>query len=310
MSNLQVIHQDIIGSRTQFEAVLCDQSISFDREASFAIQVLESNDFALGIATRNRQSVVNAVTNVAAIGLSLNPATKLAYLVPRKGGICLDISYIGLVKLATDSGSVRWVKAELVHEADQFEIVGVGQPPLHRFNPFSKDRGAVVGVYCVAKTADGDYLTDAMGIADVHSVRDRSESWKKGQSGPWKTDPGEMTKKTIVKRAAKMWPKTERLDAAIHHLNTDGGEGLDLQGDAVQTGFDVQAALDLVAQAQTIEQLNAVWAEQGALAAKHKDAPGWKALKAACNGRAHEISPPPADHGNDTITDVEIKETA
>src|SRR5690606_9527135 len=32
--------------------------------------------------------------------------------------------------------------------------------------------------------------------------------------------------KTVVKRAYKYWPKTERLDQAIHHLNTDSGEGL------------------------------------------------------------------------------------
>ncbi len=44
-----------------------------------------------------------------------------------------------------------------------------------------------------------------------------------------------MAKKTVVKRAYKYWPKTERLDTAIHHLNTDGGEGL-----AVLSGQQVQ----------------------------------------------------------------------
>ena len=35
-----------------------------------------------------------------------------------------------------------------------------------------------------------------------------------------------MIKKTVVKRASKSWPKSERLDKAVHHLNTDGGEGI------------------------------------------------------------------------------------
>ena len=29
-----------------------------------------------------------------------------------------------------------------------------------------------------------------------------------------------------MKRAYKYWPKNDRLSEAIHHLNTDGGEGL------------------------------------------------------------------------------------
>jgi recombination protein RecT len=37
---------------------------------------------------------------VAAIGITLNPASKLAYLVPRDGMVCLDISYMGLLHRA------------------------------------------------------------------------------------------------------------------------------------------------------------------------------------------------------------------
>lgn len=309
MSNLQVIHQDIIGCRDQFDTVLCDKSINFDREANFAIQVIEGNSFAMSVAQGNRQSVINAVTNVAAIGLSLNPATKFAYLVPRKGGIVLEISYMGLIRLATDSGSVRWVKAELVHQADHFAVNGFGQPPSHSFNPFGAGRGPVVGVYCVAKTADGDYLTDVMSIEEVHSIRDRSEAWSRGQKGPWKTDPGEMTKKTIVKRASKMWPKTERLAEAIHYLNNEAGEGItdSLHQPAEGSAFDLDAALDMVAKATTIAELDALFAAHGALAAKAKDRDGWKALKEACNKRNAAINQPPPDA---TIADVEPKEPA
>ena len=35
-----------------------------------------------------------------------------------------------------------------------------------------------------------------------------------------------MARKTIVKRGSKYWPRCERLDKAIHHLNTDGAEGI------------------------------------------------------------------------------------
>lgn len=229
MSNvnaLTVISEDIYATREAFDNVLSDRSINFEREAGFAVQLLSANNYALTTAMGNRQSVVNAVTNIAAIGISLNPAKKQAYLVPRDGKICLDISYMGLMDLAMAAGSVKWAQAALVYAADSFALNGYDKPPAHSFNPFGKERGEIVGVYVVVKTADGEYLTHTMTIADVYAIRDRSTAWKSGKPCPWRTDEGEMIKKTCVKQAYKYWPKTERLETAIHHLNTEGGEGL------------------------------------------------------------------------------------
>lgn len=226
MSAIATIEQDIRSLAPQFNKILVDQSINFEREAGFAIQILDGNDYALKVAMGNRQSVLNAVTNIAAIGISLNPAKKQAYLVPRKNKICLDISYIGLIDLAVKDQAIKWAKAELVYSSDSFVLHGAGSLPEHKFNPFAKERGDVVGVYCVAKTSDGDYLTECMSTDEVNAIRDRSESWKNGKSGPWKTDYGEMARKTVVKRASKYWSGNGRLEQAIHHLNTDGEEGL------------------------------------------------------------------------------------
>jgi len=227
------IANEIYAARDSFVSVLTDRTLNFEREAEFAIQTITGNDFAMKMAMQNKQSVFNAVTNIAAIGISLNPAKKQAYLVPRNRKICLDISYMGLMDLAMATGSIRWAQAELVCENDGFARGRFDEPPTHTFNPFSKDRGPVVGVYVVVKTADGDYLTHTMEISAVLDIRDRSEAWKsyvakKAKSCPWVTDEGEMIKKTCVKQAYKYWPKTERLEKAIHHLNTDGNEGLDI----------------------------------------------------------------------------------
>ena len=230
MGAIDLVSGTIYEAKDAFVSVLSDRALSFEREAGFAVQALTANDYALRIAMQNRQSVINAITNIAAIGISLNPAKKQAYLVPRDNRICLDISYIGLMDLAMATGAIRWAQAELVYENDAFALNGFDKPPTHTYDPFSKDRGDVVGVYVVVKTADGDYLTETMSIDEVNAIRDRSSAWhawltRKARS-PWVTDPGEMAKKTCVKRAYKYWPKTERLEQAIHHLNTDGNEGL------------------------------------------------------------------------------------
>lgn len=236
MSNLEVLAGEIYAIRDTFQARLSNKSMSFEVEAGFAVQQLEANDYLLGIALNNRQSVINAVTNVAAIGISLNPARKQAYLVPRDKKVCLDISYIGLVDLATQSGSIVWAKAELVYEADQFQMGEPGTMPAHKFSPFAKDRGAVIGAYVVVKIPTGEYLCDAMSIDEINAIRDRSSAWKvyisSKKSCPWVTDPGEMAKKTVIKRGSKMWPKNDRLNMAIQHLNVDMDEGIDFQQQA------------------------------------------------------------------------------
>lgn len=219
-----------------FERMSVDKGIVFAREAEFAIQAICASDYACRIARENPQSVRDAVTNIAAIGISLNPAKKQAYLVPRKGAICLVISYMGLLDLAIQSGSILWGQAELVYAGDIFEMNGFDQPPTHKRNPFASDRGALVGVYVVVKTHSGDYLTGTMTAGEVFDIRDRTDAWKayqkdKSKTCPWVTDEGEMVKKTVIKRASKTWPKCDRLDKAVHHLNVEAGEGITFDPD-------------------------------------------------------------------------------
>lgn len=262
---LSVISEDIYKTRDSFNSVLVDQSINFDREAGFAIQQLGKNDYIMKAAQNNRQAVVDAVTNVAAIGISLNPAKKQAYLVPRDNKICLDISYMGLMDLAQATGSVKWAQAALVHQSDTFTLNGLDKAPSHTFNPFDKDRGGVVGVYVTIKTVHDEYLTHTMTIEDAYAIRDRSSAWKSSKSGPWKTDEGEMIKKTCVKQAYKYWPKTERLETAIHHLNTENGEGLAVLADESPKGVVIPATPRLEDLGITRERMNIIEAVANAV---------------------------------------------
>ena len=208
-------------------------AVSWEAEKNYAIQQLYKNDFATKVATRNPVSVQNAVRNVAAIGLTLNPALKYAYLVPRDNQICLDVSYMGLMHLAQDTGSIEWAQCKIVHEKDDYVNKGASVEPEHTYTPFG-DRGAIVGAYCVAKTNQGDYLTHEMPIADIYAIRDRSMAWKQKKAGPWKTDEKEMIKKTVVKQASKYWPKVERMHEAIEMVNTESGEGIDFEAERIE----------------------------------------------------------------------------
>ncbi len=228
---IAVWQQAIASSKLKFNDInKVSNFVNYDTEAMFAMQIINKNSYLMGIANSNPASLRDAVINIASIGLSLNPATKYAYLVPREKAACLDISYIGLIKLATDTGSILWARAEMVHETDIFKYNGpVDKPDFSSPHPFN--RGAIVGVFCISKTAHGDYLSGIMSLQDINDIKNRSPSASKGY-GPWITDFSEMAKKTIIKRESKTWPKTvntARLDKAIEIVNNH--EGIDFEAE-------------------------------------------------------------------------------
>lgn len=220
------------------------EGLTYDREKIFAMQALMKTDFAMETANKNPMSVQLAMLNVAATGLTLNPAYGLAYLVPRDKAIVLDISYKGLLRIATDTGSILWGRAEVVYAADTFTYNGPAAAPVHQANPFAKDRGEVIGAYCIAKTIDGDILTEVMDLAELEKIRGKSDLYKNRKSGPWVEWFVEMCRKAVIKRAQKTWPhseRTEKLLDAIELVNAaEGGYTLDAQ--PVATITEAQAA--------------------------------------------------------------------
>lgn len=204
-----------------FVGSLADNSVTWGKECQFAIQAFQKNDCLAKTALANPISAQNAIINVAAIGISLNPASKLAYLVPRDGTVCLDVSYMGLMHIAQATGCIQWGQAKVVYANDTYESNGIDTAPTHKYNAFG-ERGSVVGVYCTVKTSGGDYLTDEMSVSDIEAIRKLSKAGTSKQ-GPWVNFWEEMAKKTVVKRASKYWPKAERLDHAIQVVNDEEG---------------------------------------------------------------------------------------
>lgn len=220
MSNLEKfesVKQFVEKTRPQFEDLAKIHGVvNFKEESSFALQILTDNDYLCRVAMGNQDSLKRAILNVAIIGLSLNPYKAEAYLIPRKGKVCLDISYRGYIQLAANIGAIKKIDVELVHKNDDFKYMGPDQPPRHDFDPFDTERGPVIGGYVIAKLGNGEVVFTHMTIAEIESIRDRSESWKayreKGVSSPWVSDRAEMIKKTLIRRARKTWPMVDSHD--------------------------------------------------------------------------------------------------
>lgn len=238
---------EFIGKQEQHFTKLnenCYNSLDFAKESEFAMMQLLKNDYTLDVARQNPDSLYAAISSVASIGISLSPADKMAFLVPRKvkgqQAICLDISYVGLCKLATDSGRVQYIKAELVYANDNYDYKGFDVDPNFSANPF-EDRGELVGVYAkaVLTPVDGvtSVLVENMAISEVFAIRDDTEAYKavlkkygtdsyQFKNLGWVKYEGEFVKKTVLKRITKTLPKSdgsEQLSEAIHVINQHEG---------------------------------------------------------------------------------------
>lgn len=206
------------------------------QEISFALQLINKSS---QLQKCTPQSLQVAVLNISNIGLSLNPAAKEAYLIPRWNGVSktmeasLEPGYVGLVKLLTDAGSVKSMTCQLVNENDFFEVdLANNQQPVKHIPELSRSkRGNIKGAYALATLVDGTRQVEYMSLEDIDEIKGRSETFKaytdgKIKSCTWVSDFGEMARKTVIKRIYKYLPRTgrmDKIDEAIKHDNSDFG---------------------------------------------------------------------------------------
>lgn len=212
----------------------------FMKEVMFASAILAQNSYLNG---GSQESKVKAMMILADVPLTLNPIHKEAYLVPRKVGgqlqVVLEPSYMGLVKLLTDSGSVKVIEARPIYQGDDCAIdMSTAQKVMRHVPYFMRGvaKGSVMGFYSLATLHDGSKVCEVMGKDEVDRIMERSESYKAFKSGNvrsavWITDYDQMGCKTVIKRHWKQLPKTDRMEnfaKAVDIDNTDYAEGSQL----------------------------------------------------------------------------------
>jgi len=107
-----------------------------------------------------------------------------------------------IVEKAKKAGAIKHATSEAVYEGDEFAYErGLNPNLVHR--PALSNRGKLKAVYCVYVLPDGTKDFAVMDIAeDIEPIHKRS---KAADAGPWVTDYAEMAKKTVVKRALKVF---------------------------------------------------------------------------------------------------------
>ena len=195
---------------------------TFKKEVSFAMQKLADNPT---LANATETSILAAVYNLALTGLTLNPAMSWAYLVPRKKKkgdakpVCvLDISYRGLIKLAMDSGGIKSVYASVVYKNDHFIEHGGTNPFIdHMPVRLGENKGAKVGVYCVATLPDGSKIGHVLDREHIENIKKKSQYT--GTGSAWSDFESDMWIKSCIKHARKYWPHSDKLAKAVNILD-------------------------------------------------------------------------------------------
>lgn len=231
------------------EAAKGTPHITFARECVFAKHAINNSNYLTDIAMINPRSFEVAFLQLATSGLTLDPSQKQAYLVARNNRVILDVSYIGLSRMATDEGLCEDIVVDLVFDNDEFESKGRRTSPIHKYDPFG-DKGSLLltpndsgvvgkrgnfrGVFVDYGMKDNRNLVYFLTIQDIAAARAVSESWKKIEKrdkSPWTNFPWKMVLKSAIKQTVHLIPGNRtKITAVIDYLNTIGEEGFKATG--------------------------------------------------------------------------------
>ena len=163
-----------------------------------------------------QESLLGALLNSAQLGLEPNTPLGQAYLIPYGNQCQFQIGYKGLLDLAYRTGDYQFIRAEAVHEGDEFSYsLGLDAELIHK--PVLKDRGDVYAYYAVYKLNNGGYNFVVMSKEDMKAHR---RKYSKANNSPWNSNFDAMAKKTVLKQLLKYAPLKTDVARAVAEDST------------------------------------------------------------------------------------------
>lgn len=180
-------------------------------------------------------SFVAALMQSSQLGLEPNTGLGQAYLIPYGNKVQFQISYKGLIELATRSGQYKAIYAHEVYANDEFKYsYGLNKDLVHV--PSQQPEGEPIGYYAVYHLKNGgyDFVYWTRERIDQHAKK-FSMAVQKGYTSPWSTNYDSMAKKTVLKEVLKYAPKSIELQKTVEadetikqELSSDMSEVIDV----------------------------------------------------------------------------------
>jgi len=173
------------------------------KELGFAVQIISKSPSLQKCAA---QSVIDAVVNSSRVGISLNPALRLAYLVPRKNAATLEISYMGLITILKKSGGCKYIEAFIVYQDEAFEYNPaegkLNHTIYYALTEAEQKQRKIIGCYSRAVLLTNEVVFCFMPMWEIEKVKKFSEGSDSKWSA-WTNWEEEMIKKSVIKRHFK-----------------------------------------------------------------------------------------------------------
>lgn len=148
------------------------------------------------------ESVYLALAKGAYLGLDFFNGE--CYAIPYGGEVNFQTDYKGEIKLAKiySRNPIKDIYAKNVREGDFFEeVIECGKQAVNfRPKPFSD--GKIIGTFAVVLFEDGSMMYDTMSVKEIEDIKNNFSKAKNSKA--WSATPGEMYKKTVLRRLCKL----------------------------------------------------------------------------------------------------------
>lgn len=174
------------------------------KELGFAKQLIGKSN---SLQKCSIDSITDAVINVGRLNITLNPALKLAHLIPRENKCVLEVSYMGLISILKKSGGCKYIDAFVVYQDEEFQFDPANgmlkHIPYFATTEAEQQNRKPIGVYSRAVLTSGENVYCFMPMWEVDKVRNVSKN--KGEKwSAWNMWEEEMIKKTVIRRHFKL----------------------------------------------------------------------------------------------------------
>lgn len=209
---LAVVVREMNNRHDQFAALIGKDHL--ERWQTVALHALAQNENVLRNCTPI--SIIEAIRESAALNLSPTGLLGEGWILPYRDVAKFQPGYRGYLKLLRNSGQVKVVDCQIVYMADEFDVEFGTEPKIHH-KPYLYgerndageligDRGLYRGAYAYVRLITGELVIEWMSWDDIDVVRRKSPSVAAGRQSPWDDFPGEMARKTVLRRLMKRLP--------------------------------------------------------------------------------------------------------